>query len=419
MPYAAAHLRPKLPVLIALASVFLALAIGTSLRGDLHGAWNMIHIRSNTPLFSDTRGFTHAIDCVLHGQDPYTNASFDPWHRLYNYPPAWLTARYLGVTSRSSNLIGTILAGLALCAYILLFNARRWISAAIVLLALTSHCVLLAVERGNTDQGVFFLLVLGFFLIDRQRPELRDRLTRALISLLTVIKLYPIAAVTVFLDRPRGLRKAAITGLVALAALLLTTGAKLPLLLANTPRDPDMSFGTFPFFYSLTRHTLSSLSPAILMNRGAAPLAALLLGIVAAIAGVALGSRLDHVLPPLRSKTPRGAIAIACLSLFFFVFVAGSNYNYRLIYLVGALAYLVEDLDQGTSLRSLPASILILALLWKPFWLSLTGELCDGMVFVMVSAWLGNSIHRSREGVPAWRQARHSFPRAIKSQAVS
>ena len=410
MQNAAASFRPKLPVLAALAIVLVALGVGVMQRGDLHSAWNMIHIPANTPFFSDTRGFTHAIDCVLHGKDPYTVSTFDPWHRLYNYPPAWLEARHLGITSRSSNLIGILLAALALCAYVALLNARTALTASIVLLALTSRGVLLAVERGNTDQAVLFLLVFGFFLIDRQRPELRNRLTSLLITLLTVIKVYPIAAVTVFLDRRRGLLKTVATASVALAALLLTAGAKLPLLLANTPRDPDVSFGAFPFFYSMSRHTVRSLAPFIVSHRAAAPLAALALGIASLLIGAALGPRLDRFLPRLRSSHARGAIAIACLSIFYFAFVAGSSFDYRLIYLVGALAYLVDDLNEGLNLRSLPAAILILTLLWKPFWLSFVGELSDGLVFMMASIWLGNSLYRGHAEAPTWNVARHSFP---------
>jgi hypothetical protein len=394
MQNAAASLRLKLPVLSAVLIVLISLGVGITVHGDLHGAWNMIHIPSNTPFFSDTRGFTHAIDCVLHGQDPYKVSTFDPWHRLYNYPPAWLSARYLGITSRSSNLIGILLAITAICAYLALFNARTVISAFIVLLALTSRCVLLAVERGNTDQAVFFLLVLGFFLIERQRPHLQTRLTALLITVLTVIKVYPIVTVGVFLDRRRGNLKAAFTAVIAFAALLLTAGYKLPLLFANTPRDPDTSFGTFPFFYSVTKHLLPSEAHLILENHNFAPIAALLLGAVSLLAGVAVGSKLDRFLPRLRSDHARGAIAIACLSIFCFAFMAGSSYDYRLIYLLGVLAYLIEDIDRGVSPRSISAAVLILVLLWKPFWLSIFGEFFDGAVFVMASAWLGNSLIR-------------------------
>ncbi|WP_035354618.1 DUF2029 domain-containing protein [Edaphobacter aggregans] len=406
MQNAAASLRLKLPVLCALAIIALALGIGFFEHGDLHSAWNMIRIPANTPLFCDTRGFTHAIDCVLHGQDPYHVSSFDPWHRLYNYPPIWLEARHLGVTSRSSNLIGVLLAVCAMVAYVLLFNARTAISAIIVLLALTSRSVLFAFERGNNDEAVFFLLVLGFLLIDRLRPELRTRFTVLLISLLTILKVYPIAAVTVYLDQRNGRRKAVLAGAAALAALLLTTGSRLPLVFANTPRDTDLSFGAFPFFYSLAEHSVHSRAPVILHHPGAVSLAGVLLGVLALVVGVSLSGRLDRFLPPLRSDHARGAIAIACLSIFCLAFIAGSSYDYRLIYLLGALAYLVDDIDQRVSLRSVPAAVLILMLLWKPFWLSISGEFFDGLVFVMACAWLGNSLSRGAASLAtAWRRS--------------
>lgn len=318
-------------------------------------------------------------------------------------PPAWLEARYLGVTSRSSNLIGVLLALAAAVAYFFLFNARTAVSALIVLLALTSRCVLLAFERGNTDQALFLLLVLGFFLIDRLKPEWRTRSTVLLISLLTVLKVYPIAAITVFLDRRDGRRKAVLAGVDALAALLLTTGTRLPLLFANTPRDPDTSFGAFPFFYSVSRHTIRSLAPVILTHPGALTLAAVLLGTLALLAGLSANDKLDRFLPPLHSDHARGAIAIACLSIYCLAFVAGSSYDYRLIYLLGALAYLVADINQSISLRSVPAALLIVILLWKPFWLSILGEFFDGLVFLTACAWLGNSLARGAASLSnAW-----------------
>ena len=166
-------LRLKMPVLSAVAVVALLLCAGVLVRGNLHAAWNMIHIPANTPSFSDTRGFTHAIDCVKSGQDPYRVSSFDPWHRLYNYPPVWLLPRHVGLTSRFSNLVGALFAIAAISAYLFLFNTRTLLSGLIVFLAITSRCVLLSVERGNTDQVVFFLLVFGLFFINRQRPTRR------------------------------------------------------------------------------------------------------------------------------------------------------------------------------------------------------------------------------------------------------
>jgi hypothetical protein len=384
--------RYILPVLCAIGVVVLALGVGVRLHGDLSGAWNRIHIPANSPNFSDTRGFTHAIDCVIHGQNPYTVSSFDPWHRLFNYPPVWLLARYLGVSSSSSNLIGFAFAVAGISAYLFLFNARTLLSGFIVFLTVASRCVLLSIERGNTDQVVFFFLVFGFFFIHRQRPELLSRLTGVLIVLLTILKIYPIVAATVFLQRRRGWISATLTVGAAISALLLTSGHALSFVIANTPRDPDLSFGAFPFLYSVSRYTMQSMSSFILQHRAAAPLTALLICGVCLVVGAKMRDRLHHVLPPLDSNQTRGAIAIACLSIFCFAFIAGSSYDYRLIYLTGVLAWLVEDIDKGKIRRSLPAALLILILLWKPFWLSITGEFFDGMVFLMSSVWLGNAL---------------------------
>jgi hypothetical protein len=385
-------LRPKVAVISAIVLVILALGVGVHMRGSLPGAWKMLYIPANTPLFSDTRGITHAIDCVRHGQDPYTVSNFDPWHRLYNYPPIWLMARHLGVTSRSSDLIGLLFAIAAIGSYIFLLNARTLLTQAIVFLAVASRCVLLSIERGNSDQIVFFLLVFGFFLAWLLKPPLRSRIVGALIAILTVLKVYPIAAVTVFLHHRRGWRRMLTTMLIAAAALLVTSGSRLTQVVANTPRDPDISFGTFPFFYALSRHTVHTLAPLILDHRLASPIGALLLGGVGIVLGVRAGGRLGRVLPGLDPTQPRGAIATACLSIFCFAFIAGASFDYRLIYLTGALAWLVEDLDRSGTKRSLPAALLILVLLWKPFWLSFTGELVDGMVFLMSMAWLGNAL---------------------------
>jgi len=410
----ASLLRYKLPVLSAIGVVVLALTVGVHLRGNLSDAWNRIHIPANSPLFSDTRTITHAIDCAIRGQDPYTVRSFDPWHRLYNYPPVWLLARYFGVSSASSNLIGFAFAVAGISTYLFLFNARTLISGFIVFFALASRCVLFSIERGNTDQVIFFFLVFGFFLIHRQRPELASRLTGVLIVFLTVLKIYPMVTATVFLQRRRGWISATLTVGASISALFLTSGHALSFVFANTPRDPDMSFGAFPFLYSVGQHTMQSMSSFIVQHRATAPLTALFACGICLVVGAKMHDRLHHFLPPLDSSQTRGAIAIACLSIFCFAFTAGSSYNYRLIYLTGPLAWLVEDIDKGSVRRSLPAALLILILLWKPFSLSMTGELFDGMVFLMSSLWLGNTLFAHRISSKA-TSLRYTVPTAPRS----
>jgi Glycosyltransferase family 87 len=389
-------LHTKLPVLAAVLLVLAALFVGAHRHGSVYAAWRMLHIPSTTPLFADTRTVTDSIDCLAKGQDPYITRACDPWHRLYNYPPVWLDARYLGVTSRASNFIGTAMAILSVCALLLLFNARSWISAVIIFLAVISPSFLFAVERGNIDQLIFFLLTIGFFWIEHQRAAAKVYLSGLLIVLLTVLKVYPIVAAALFLRYRNGVMKALLVAMFAIAALFLTSGHHLQTIFANTPQRAEATFGSYPFFLTIVQHTVPSWRPAVESRPIIAKIGAILLGSLAAVAGAIYGKRFERILPRIDFERARGCITVSCLAIFCFVFSAGASFNYRLIFLLGVLAYLVDDINEGVSqrvpLRSLPVAILILLLLWKPFHLFLPHELLDGTVFVIASAWLGNSL---------------------------
>ena len=331
-------LLSKLPVVAAVVALLILMCLSPFFR--------------TSPPFADTRTITHSIDCVLAGQDPYVVRTFDPWNRVYNYPPIWLDARYLGVASRSSNFIGTMMAVAMAGTLLVLFNARTWLSATIIFFAVLSRPVLFAMARGNTDQIVFFLLVFGLFWIARQRTDLKSPLKVTLIVLLTILKIYPVAAVAIFIRQRKGALTAIVTAILSIAALLVTAGHSLPVLLGNTPRDSRLSFGAYPFFLAISQSTVRHAVPLIQSSRLVAPIGAVVLGTFAMLAGAALGSRLDRFLPPLDFDAPRGCIAIACLAIFCFTFASGASYNYRLIFLLGALAYLVDDMGRGVTLRS-------------------------------------------------------------------
>ena len=402
----------RMPVFAAIAAIVIVLGIGIYTRGNVADAWHLLRIPSLSPLFADTRGLTHSIDCLLAGQDPYKTGSFDPWHRPLNYPPIWLQLRHLGVTSRSSNLIGTMLAIITAVACLVLFRAKTWPSALIIFFALTSRVTLFAVERGNIDQLIFALLIFGFFWIDLQRAELRSLFSGLLIGLLTVLKIYPVVTAIIFIHRKNGLMKVILTATLSIAALVLTAGRRLPAVFANTPREPDFSFGSFPFFLAVGRHTLHASAPFLISHRAAAPLAAIILASLSLGVALPFSDRLDQFLPRLDFDHARGRLAISGLAIFCFAFIFGASYDYRIMFLLPVVAWLTEDLNNNTSLRALPAAILILLLMWSPFRFSVFHEIPDGLVFVMASIWLGNSIFRHAS---AAEQSSRLHPEALKS----
>ena len=401
-------LRTRLPVLAAFAAVAITLLVGIHLRGSLSGAWQMLHIPALSPSFADTRTITHSIDCLLKGQDPYTVRSFDPWHRLYNYPPVWLDLRYLGVTSCTTNLLGIILAIMTVSALLLLFRARTLIGALVVFFATTSTAVLFAVERGNNDQVIFFLLVVGLFLIDQTKINFRPALKSALIVILTILKIFPVVAVALLVRNRKGTLVALLAAALSIAAMVITCGRRIPQVLANTPQDVFVSFGALPFFVGIFTHTSHQLLKMVLHHPKAISLGALILAVLSVIAGLSFREQLDYFLPPLDFDDSRGCIAVAGLAIFCVSFLRGSAFDYRLIFLLGAVACLVEDLNKRTSLRAFPAAILLVLLLWKPALLSPLFEIVDGLVFIVASAWLGTSLLDNLRLFPA-RPPAHSI----------
>jgi hypothetical protein len=406
----AAALLPRLPVIAGVTTILLLLAVGTHTKGSLVAAWHMLNVPSLSPSFADTRSVTHSIDCVLAGKDPYVLGTCQPWGQLYNYPAVWLDLRYLGVTSRSTDMLGVSFALMTIISFLLLFKAKRMASAIIVFLAVTSQIILLAVERGNIDEVIFSFLVIGLFSFARLNARARLFLTGCLIVLLTVLKIYPVAAVSIFVNKKKGVLLAAVTAVVSIAALFLINGRNVLKALANTPQVITASFGSYPFFFQIFHHTTHSL--AAYFDRHSHPLAsggALILAALSIAAASVYREQLYRFLPPLDFNQPLGSVAVCCLTIFCFAFISGANYYYRLIFLMGPLAYLVEDLNKGTR-RSLLAAIVIVAFCDNSF---LMRELLDGLAFVGTSAWLGTALLDRMRATDVSTQAQPGIAAAI------
>lgn len=386
-------LRSRLPVLFGVVTLAVFLLLGTHSRGSVSAAWQSLGIPAMSATFADTRMVTYPIDCVLEGVDPYDRSLCHPMESVYNYPSIWLSLRYIGVTSRSSVLIGVILVTMFVVALLMLFKAEKWISAAVVFVGVLSRPALFAVERGNIDLAIFSLLVFGLFLINRRKASVKPYLSGALIVFLTVLKIYPIAAVAVFLRNRKGFRTALITGVLSIAALLLTSGRDLIHIIRNTPQKVLASYGAFPFIFVIGLHTFHSLPVTVENHHWIASVGGVILATLAVCAGAIYGEGLNHFLPPLDFESAIGRVAIACLAIYCFTFLIGSSFDYRLIFLLGVLAYLVHDLNRYASLRSLPACIVLLCFFWMPVTrLFLPKQILGGLIFMSASAWFGSAL---------------------------
>jgi hypothetical protein len=394
--------RLRLPVLASI-GVFIALFVwGRHHFGHLYQLWLILRIPALNQSFADTRTITHSINCLLAGGNPYVDRAFDPWHRVYNYPPLWLGLRYLGIRSTSTNWIGSLLAAAGLSACVALFRARTHTAAILVVLSMWCWPLLFAMERGNTDLVIFALLVFGILLIGPVRARSTTLLRCLLIVLLTVLKIYPVAAVVGLLRNRRAVLTASATALIAAAALVVTCGHDLHYILANTPKVTLTSFGSFPFLVALGSHWNPHLEQTLTQHDAWASLFALLAGTTAIVVGALGRSRLRSILPDIDIDSSRGFLALGGIAIYCLIFTRGAGYNYWLIFLLAPMMYLIEDLNHPQSRRSLPAALVLLAFLLSPYLdHPLIQELLDGVVFLGACIWIGatlmNHLHSANE----------------------
>lgn len=386
----------RLGVLTGILVVALVLAHGAGAAGGLSHAWAQLRIPATSPGFADSRTITHSIDCLAIGADPYRTGQCDPWGRLYSYPPIWLDLRYLGLTSKSSMTVGWVFAGMLLAALVLLFRAQTALGQAVGLVSILSFPVLLAMERGNTDEVIFFLLVCGLFGIERVRAGRDAWLIGGLIVVLTMLKIYPVAGALALARNRRGVWLALAAVGAAVVALLVSSGARLREILANTPQAVIGSYGAYPLAVTAGQHLPAAAGIALrdrhVLSTGLAALA----GVMAMAAGARWRTRMERILPMLDLWRARGQIAVAGLAIFAFTFLRGSSFDYRLIFLLGAVAYLVQDLGRRDGkagwMRSSPAILVLLLFFAIPFERPLVHEGLDGLVYVLACAWLGGSV---------------------------
>jgi hypothetical protein len=393
-----------------LSSVFLIavlLGLGTLTRGSLAAAWLAFNVPGSTPGFADTLLVTNSLDCVLAGQNPYVVRACDPFGRVYNYPPIWLQLRHLGVTSRSTNLIGIGLAALVIATLVILFRSSGWVSGAIAFVAMFSRPLLFGIERGNTDLLIFSAMVLTLMGLHRMTSRHEEVGRELLIIALSVLKLYPIAMVLLFVRRRTGWLQAGIVAAASGLAILATCLHRLHYVFMNTAAAVWMSFGSFDTFLFFRPYLPAVLNSHVGLGRTFASTVAVVVGVCAALYGASGAKPVRMLLTPFDASTGIGAVAASGLAIFCLTFGLGASYDYHLIFLLGPLGFLVRDLANSSSLRSLPVALLLVAEQLSPYTTHLipaTEEVSryarndtipqsiHPIVFVVACTWLGYSM---------------------------
>ena len=304
-----------------------------------------------TPAFADLRALTAAANCsdwqsqLISGAD----MSCDLYGRVgdLGYPPfSVATLSIFGATESSTNAIGLAIATLFLCLTWRIFFSNREgspLSAAVLSITLAGFPTLLALERMNIDILIFILLFAVSLVIESSNTskhhskayQTAKNLIVFLISASLVSwKIYPIF------------------GLATLAVVKTpsTTGIKKSTWIAMIIGSVAGLAAVFPWLQigeTIPRPGLGIISHGLIGTEPSELLcAALVIGSILWIASrISKPPSLDHGFWQQKAKIIRTIPSqyLSCTATWLLCFLLTRNYDYRIIFIYPAIAYICQQ----------------------------------------------------------------------------
>jgi hypothetical protein len=269
-------------------------------------------------------------------------------------------------------------------------------SGALAFAAVVSPPVLLLVERGNIDAVIFAGLVIPLFLMAKRSGVVTTCSLCGLIAFLAILKIYPIAAAIVLAHRKFGFAAMAFAVVLAVTGLLCAVGlSELKTIAQNTPQTLGMSYGDMPIFIAAnSRHLLPTNLDAGML-RMVAGITAIVLAALAFSLSLFYSNVLRSLLPVLDPTVSIGAVAIACVAIFCFSFLLGTNFDYRLVFLLGVMPVLLNAYDAEQRFGTLLAAAAIVLFLWLSrisSYVLVPFEVLDWSLFTVGVMWLTQTV---------------------------
>ena len=318
--------------------------------------WATVGIEPGDKSFVDLRSVTSSWDCEHRGIEAFPNNPCDPFHRPANYPRVWTRLGVFGLGEGDTEPLGIAIGVVFFAAALAVAGPLTLAEGAVYSVGLLAPATILGVERGNADLLMFALVVLGLLLV-RRFPWAGA----APIVLAGALKLFPAFALAPLV----GLRRrwpALLASVVVLAAYAAVTLNDIRTLRHVIPRVVVNPYGAGVVVEALRLAHVSWVQSTAEVRY--VRLAVLALGLLLALA----------LLRVRRSvSAPEGAGSELRLDAFWAggavylgTYVFGSNFDYRLAFLLLCVPQLCAWVRRGGAPAPLPAAALgaLLLTLW-------------------------------------------------------
>ena len=345
--------------------------------------WRTFGVPSMTPRFLDFYNISTAVETSHGGGDPLVMNWGDPFHRPMNYPRVWV---YLfsaaGITPGNVSTAAVLLCVFYLaCVSYLIKQTKHAVDAVMLLLASLSVSPMLAMERGNNDLVVFSIVFLACFVTNRY-------LKSGLYGAAALLKFFPLVAMIIDgMRRPIKERMSAALPILLVVTLILVQWHDLVLIRHGTPVSRSMSYGSLSLEAELLRATarwgfLSTLGWTVVVE-------CWLIGALAIRNAWGNLSELDTSIP--NSKFAESFSVFG--GIYVFTYAIGSNWDYRLIFLLPTLP-LAMEMARGVQHRLWAVAYLVSvgiaenSIALEPSWGTIPGHVATFVVFILLLTML-------------------------------
>ncbi len=315
-------------------------------------SWKIIGFPGAQPAFYDLRAVTDSAGaCAAPGNVyPYVGATCNPWLR-FNYPPVWLLLGKIGITGSHTALLAALIEVPALVLLAVILRGRPVRAGLMSLLLVFSPSAVLAFERGNTDIAEW-IVVCAAALLFREHHRLRAALSLALLGAGVALKFLAVFCCVLFIRfRPAAMLTSSLLVIFTIGYLLSMLDV-LTLIRGVTPHTPYISYG-YPIIFDRLEILYAPYVGLNLAGLTNSPIpivvvALFISGAMALAVGVWRSGRQPGRLP----DDATGTAFLFGAGIFCGSFLLGTNYTYRLIFLLLCLPQILDWIEmRGTAGR--------------------------------------------------------------------
>jgi len=331
--------------------------------------WRFWNIPAATPPFIDLRILTGSAESFRQGFDPIEQNPGDPLGRHFNLGKIWYLIFYTGIKQEDTLWLGTLLAlGFLFCVWV--FPHRINVTmAGLLALVLFSPSTMLALERGNVDLFIFILCTVALTLL-----ESVGWFAMFFLILAALLKLYPIFGFAAFLEKQRTrFWFFSLSALVILLVYAVLTFSNIAASFSYTEKGGDLSYGVNvislylqPFFTSRQIYSLLTF-------------VAYLIVLCIAVIVVLTGMRCD---PLIADDAYHLAAFRLGAAIYIGTFFLGTNWDYRLIFLIFTVPQLCTWMMSSRVVRWTLAALILSC--WYLITLKIFGWLPYGIEFAYI-----------------------------------